>query len=260
MTSLRVLSVVAFATQLGWTAHRRREPWSIYWSAEVTRCILVVLFFTLVGTTVDPGSMQFVFPGALVMALLGFTVIGISDIPMDEKWEGTFYRLRLGIVSPALLFAVRGLPLLLDGMIAVLIAAAVGIAVFQIPMSVDAVPGAVLSLMTMAFTTSAAGLAVSALAVGRRADVIASNAFVYVLTVLSGLLVAPTEIPGLQQLSDLLPARHGVEALRAALADEPWAPQLGAELLVGVLWGIAGVVLLNVQVRNAARRGSDDYA
>jgi ABC-2 type transport system permease protein len=106
---------------------------------------------------------------------------------------------------------------------------------------------------------AAAGLAVAVLAVGRRAEVTASNTFAYLVIAAGGLVVANDKAPVLDRLGRVLPLSNGVDAVRALLEGRPWVGHLVAEVAVGAVWLVAAVLLLRWQDQRARRAGLDDY-
>jgi len=112
----------------------------------------------------------------------------------------------------------------------------------------------------MAVTTAAAGLAVASPAIGRRADVVATNGLTYLLIAAGGLLVPAGRAPLLDVVGYVLPLRHGVLAIRDYLEGRPWLGEAALELLVGLGWALLAVWLYRRQSARARLTGSDDFA
>jgi ABC-2 type transport system permease protein len=117
-----------------------------------------------------------------------------------------------------------------------------------------------LCLALLALTTSAIGLAGAAFAVGRRADVLVGNLLAYLTMLSSAALVPPGRIRWVDLLGSLLPMRHGLAALRASQAQQPFAAQLGAEVVVGAGWLAVAWIVVRIQVHRAHVHGHDDFS
>jgi ABC-2 type transport system permease protein len=112
----------------------------------------------------------------------------------------------------------------------------------------------------MAASTSAAGLAGAALAVGRRADVLVGNLLAYLIILAGGAFLPPDRLGVARPLAWLLPDAHGVAAARAVVAGGPWAASIALEVLIGTGWlAVAGAVV-TIQLRRARRLGQDDFS
>ncbi|MFI6481437.1 ABC transporter permease [Nonomuraea sp. NPDC050663] len=240
--------------RLGRLLFRASEPWSITVTAVWPRVLLQGLFFTLLGRVL--GLEEHAFAGALAITMLAFTVVGVADVPMADKWNGTYSRLRLGEVHIPLVFALRSLPLIVHGGLAVLLVWAV----------VGPVSGLALTVLpvlpiyaVMLFSTTALGLAVVAQVVGRRADVFAGNAATWLVIACSGALVPPGRLPVLDAVGAVLPVRHGLDAVRSALAGRPWLPSLVWEVVIGLGWALVAWLAYLWQTGRARRLGLDDY-
>jgi ABC-2 type transport system permease protein len=112
----------------------------------------------------------------------------------------------------------------------------------------------------MAVTATAAGSAVAAVAVGRRADVLFGNALAYLTMASTGALIPVGRIASLDAVGSVLPLRNGILAVRAVVDGAPWAGHLLAELAVGAGWAVLAWLLYAAQTRRARRLGIDDFA
>jgi ABC-2 type transport system permease protein len=109
-------------------------------------------------------------------------------------------------------------------------------------------------------TTSAIGLAGAAFAVGRRADVLVGNLLAYLTMLGSAALVPPGHIWWVDRLGSFLPMRHGLAAIRASQAREPFAAGLLAEVVVGAGWLAVAWMVVRIQVHRAHVHGHDDFS
>ena len=235
-------------------------PWVVL-TAVVPRAILQCLFFTILGYVVGGSDAQsYAFIGGLAGILTLSGTIAVIDVPLVDKWFGTFYRLRTGRLNPFLVFVLRALPYPLLGF-GLTLAALVVVAPLTglTRLALDVVPWLPVYLL-MSITTTAAGLACAALAVGRRANVLVGNLLSYLVLLAGGVFLPAGRLSWVDYLGVVLPIRHGLEAVRAGMAGNPWLPQLGAEVAIGVAWTLLAWAVVTIQVRRAHRHGFDDYS
>jgi len=107
---------------------------------------------------------------------------------------------------------------------------------------------------------SAAGLACAALCVGKRAEVAIYNALTYLVILCCGALIPAGTLAALDIVGSVLPATHGLVAIRSALAGGPWLAQVGLEVLVGLGWLVLAWFLFGAQAVRARRTGSDSFS
>ncbi|GAA4057455.1 ABC transporter permease [Nonomuraea soli] len=241
--------------RLGRLLFRASEPWSITVTAVWPRVVLQGLFFTLLGQVL--GLEEHAFAGALAITMLASTVVGVADVPMADKWNRTYSRLRLSEVHIPLVFALRTLPMILHGGMAVLLVWAVAGPVSGLTLEVlPTLP----IYAVMLFSTTALGLAVVAQVVGHRADVFAGNAATWLVIACSGALVPHGRLPVLDAVGAVLPVRHGLDAVRSAMAGGPWLTPLLWEAAVGLGWALVAWLAYLWQGNRARRLGLDDYS
>lgn len=249
------------AVRLGFLEYLAANPWKIIVTTQWPRAVLQCLFFTVLGQVLaGEGGGRFAFVGSVAMIMMLSTVVGIGDVPMVEKWVGTFYRLQLSGASPAMIFALRSVPLVAQALVTVVLCLAlVGPVTGNADLSLALAP--VLPLYAlMAVTSAAAGLAAASPAVGRRADVVFSNGLMYLVIAAGGLLLPAGRAPVLDAVGAVLPLRHGVLAIRAHLDGGQWLPRAALELLVGLGWAALAAALYRRQAVRARATGSDDFA
>jgi ABC-2 type transport system permease protein len=245
----------------GWRQYRQdNPPWIIaatYLPRAILQTVFVVLLCQFVG---GPQLRNYASLGAVALTLLLSTTVGIAEVPTADKASGTFWRVRTGVLGPFTVFVLRSWPYPVVGFVTAVVTLAVvapvaGIAWLGAPL----VP-LLLCLALLALTTSAIGLAGAAFAVGRRADVLVGNLLAYVTMLSSAALVPPGQIPSVDLLGSILPMRHGLAAIRASQAQEPFAAQLGTEVVVGAGWLAVAWIVVRIQVHRAHVHGHDSFS
>jgi ABC-type multidrug transport system permease subunit len=236
------------------------NPPFVLLTAVLPRPVLQYLFFVLLGGVLaGPAQREFALVGAPVVALTLVAVM-ISDVPVNDKWSGTFHRIRSGRPHAFTVVLLRALPYPVFGMVAlvacVLVVPALTGRAGLGPQLARHLPLYAL----MAVTTCAAGLAVSMLSLGKRADVLASNALAYLILLAGGVFLPPERLPPVaDEVTAVLPVRHGLTAVRAALDGADWLAPALTEAAVGIGWVALGYAVMTVQIRRARRLGHDDY-
>lgn len=202
---------------------------------------------------------RYAYFGALAMVLMLFTVVEVSSAPTDDKWSGTFARLLISGRSLFGIYLVRSAPVLASGLVGLVAAATLTALVTGQGSALGVVAHTLPLYVLVGCSSTCAGLAVAATAIGRRADVIVSNGFLYLVSVCAGLLVPLESLPVvLDVVGSVLPTRHGVQAIRAVADGDAWGAQATLELAVGLGWAGLGVLLYRLQGRRARAAGSSD--
>jgi ABC-2 type transport system permease protein len=249
------------AAATGWRQYLQDNPPWITVTTLLPRAILQTVFVVLLCQFVGgPQLRHYASLGAVALTMMLSTGAGIADVPATDKGSGTFWRIRTGILAPFTVFVLRSWPYPVVGFATAVVTLAVVAPAAGIVWLGPALVPLLLCLALLALTTSAIGLAGAAFAVGRRADVLVGNLLAYLTMLSSSALVPPGRIGWVDLLGSVLPMRHGLAAIRAAQAHQPFAAQLGAELLVGAGWLVVAWILVRVQVHRAHVHGHDDFS
>jgi hypothetical protein len=249
------------AAVTGWRQYLAANPPWVTATAVLPRAILQTVFAILLCRFVGGADLaHYASFGAVALTVTLSTTVSIVEVPGSDKWAGTFWRVRTGRLSPFTVFVLRSWPYPVVGfgmalVTLVVVAPASGVA-WRGPQLLSLL----LCLALLAVTTSAAGLAGAAFAVGRRADVLVGNLLAYLMMLCSAALVPPGRIRWADLAGNVLPMRHGLAAVRASQAHEPFAAQLGAEALVGAGWLAVAWVLIRIQAHRARSSGHDDFS
>jgi ABC-2 type transporter len=231
-------------------------PPKIALTTNIPRVLLQCVFFTLIGRGIrGEAGERYAFIGCVAFAAMTSTIVAVCDVPMEDKWCDTHYRIQRGVLPPALLYLCRVVPYLVEGMVmSVLVLVVLGPVLGLAGLSLRLLP--LLPLYGLvAATTIMFGLAVAGLAVGRDADVLLGNLAIFgVLGTASVVAPLPSSARWLAIVGNLLPGRHGLQAIRAALAGLPWTTSALVELATGLGWLAVGLTVLTVMnVRARAR-------
>jgi ABC-2 type transport system permease protein len=111
-------------------------------------------------------------------------------------------------------------------------------------------------VLLVATTTTALGLAVAALSITRRADVLLTNLASYAAAAACGVVAPLSALGPLEGVARLLPLTNGLLAVRDVVAGKAWLADAGWEAAVGAAWLALAVTLLERQLRRIRRMGT----
>jgi ABC-2 type transport system permease protein len=242
--------------RFGWRAYVREFPVSVLLATSLPRVLLQIAFYVLLGGIVD--SQAYALAGAAAATMGLFTAVNVSEVPAVDLRESTGIRHRSGDVSPFASQVLRAIPYAATG----LASAAIGIWVVG-PVTGHAALALELTLTLplyalMAATSTMAGLAVGILSTPSDNDLIAGNILLYAQLLLSGAVIPAERLGAVAVLGEVLPLRHGIAAVRAALDGQPWLGSALAEAAVGIGWAAVCWGLVRWQNHRARLRGAAD--
>lgn len=196
---------------------------------------------------------------ASLVALNG--VYGITRSVDQERTFGSLPYLLLAPANRAEVWLLRCVVHVLDGYLNGLAALAVALLVLHVPFAPGEIPAVTLSLLTCAISSACTGLFLGSLSlVLREWAFFLTNVAYTGLLVLAGVTFPLARLPAvLRPLSAVVPLSHGISALRAALSGRLAVPSLGAEVLVGMGFLLAGWGMAVHMERRARVRGAWDW-
>lgn len=233
--------------------YRMVYSWRVLAFSVAPRVVLQVTFFTLIGGLVSAGAgTEFAFLGAVGHAVVLSTVVKAPDIVIDEKIQGTMYRLRLGGLPLPLLYVVRSWMYVAESLGAALLS----LGLLGVLLGVGSTPWELVRLLPLylavIWSTLALGMVAASL-VGPHSSVIVPNGISYLLLVTGGVVGPAERIGGVDQLGTVLPLRHGLDAVRAAAGGEPFLASLGTEVTVGLAWFAIALGVMRLQALRVRR-------
>jgi ABC-2 type transport system permease protein len=244
---------------LGWRGYLADNPPRVIFWTMGFRGVMQALFLILLGGLIGGFGRRDAFVGAMAILATGPNVIGVANVPIMDKSNATFWRLRRAVMHPALILFARAVPYPAVATLILIPQAAVTAVILGIPGSWLQFLPYLPILMLMACNASIMGLAAATLSVAKRPDVLAPNLVSYLILLGSGAVIPPGRVAWIDAIGPWLPAWHGLAAVRHALAGQPWLGDVTGEILVGLLWAALGVVGMHAQNRRARRLGYDDF-
>jgi ABC-2 type transport system permease protein len=247
MNSARVFffgGLASYRALFGWLS-----PW-VYIPSLIVAPIFQILLFVYIGRSADLESDEFYVIG---------NALQYASIPclfaMTHTIAGERYQQTLGyiLITPARrlpLFLGRALPVVTNGFFVAAFALLVGGAIVGIDVPASAYAPIALVTAISAFSCTGLGLLNAGLGFIVRDTSVLSNIIFGLLLVFSGANVPVDELPGwMQVVSEGMPFTHGIEAARRLADGETLgdvAGLVGLEALIGVVYGIAGFMLIRL--------------
>jgi hypothetical protein len=181
--------VVVATVRLGIALFVRENPIRPVVFSSWFRAVCLSLLFTLLGVAAGGAAAgDFSFIGSII--LVGSEeVIGLtSDVPMRDRIDGTYWRVRASRLPPFATFALRVFPVIGAGLASSAVAAVtVGLLTGRLPLVLSLLPAFPLALVSL-LSGAAVGLFVIAPAIGTRYDTLTYNTMTALLAVFSGAL------------------------------------------------------------------------
>jgi ABC-2 type transport system permease protein len=232
-------------------------PPRIYLATTVPRALLQVAFLTYLGYYAGGSAgRSFAFVGACVHVTLVGTVVRGPDALLDDRLQGTLDRLQLGVLPVSGVALARWWVFVAEGVAEALLAAAVvGPLVGEGGTASKLLAAAPLVLL-VAISTTGLGLAVAALSLTRRVDVLLTNLVSYAAAVACGVVAPLSALGPLEGGAHLLPLTNGLLAVRHVAEGKPWLADAGWEAAVGAAWLALAAALVETQLRRVRRSGT----
>ena len=205
----------------------------------------------------DPKPLLYASLGAAVMGIWGAPSTAAGAAMARERWTGT---LELLVAAPTH-FAVVLLPVTIAmatiGIYSMAATLAWGWLVFGIPLHVGDPLAFVLAVPATVISVGALGFLLAVAFVRFRQAWALGNMLEYPVWLISGFLVPLTLFPDwVRPISWALAPTWGISAIReAALGGSPWS-DIAAALGLGVVYTLAGIVLVNRALRSARQKAT----
>lgn len=246
--------------RLAWSDYRVVYSARVLALSVLSRALLQVVFFTLIGRTAAGVTGQtFAFLGSLALICASPGIIQVPDVIVEDKWQRTLYQLRLGQLPLLAVMVLRSWVHIVQGLALSLIALGVLAPVFVGTRGQRDILAVWPALVVAAAASACVGMAVGAASLGKRSDVFLANGMFYAVVLLSGAIAPLTGYPVLRAIGSVLPVQHTLLFMRASPRGSPPWQQLWLEAAVGAGWLVVAALLLRVQSYRARQLGFDEF-
>jgi len=222
-------------------------PW-IYIPTMLIAPLFQILLFAYIGRSAHLRSDEFYLIGNALQYSSIPCLFAMSQAIGGERFQETLSAI---LVSPAAripLFFGRSLPVVLNGAFVSVFALAVGSLILGVHLPASSFAPLALVILIAAFSCTGLGLINAAISLRIRENAVLSNVIFGFLLIFTGANVPLDALPGwMSTAAQGMPFTHAIAAARkladgAALGDV--GTLIGAEVLVGAVYGLAGFLLL----------------
>ena len=222
-------------------------PW-IYVPTMLIAPIFQILLFAYIGRSAGLESNEFYLIGNALQYAAIPCLFAMAQMVGGERYQNTLSAI---LVSPApriSLFFGRSLPVVLNGAFVAAFSLLVGALVLGVHLRASSLAPLLFVILIAAFSCTGLGLVNAAASLRIRENAVLSNVIFGFLLIFTGANVPLDSLPNwMSTVAQGLPFTHAIEAARELAAGATLGDVrglLGAELLVGAIYGVAGYALL----------------
>ncbi len=221
-----------------------------------------ILFFTYVGKTYTTLPERFFIVGNAVQVSAMSGIYAATMTIANERQFGTLSPLLATPANRVVLFFGRSLPVIFNGLVVSVFGFLVGILLLDLDLAAGSLPALAVVLVVTVSSCTAFGMMLGSFGLRARDVFFFSNLVYFLMLLFCGVNVPQEELPGwMQAIGNALPMTHGIKAAREVAAGgslSASAGLVGAELLVGLVWGTVAFALFKLFEVESRRRASLD--
>jgi ABC-2 type transport system permease protein len=246
MSSLRLFFVgglLSFRALFGWLS-----PWVLIPTYVIAPIFQILLFVYIGRSSGGTQSDEFYVVGNALQYAAIPCIFAMTNTIAGERFQNTLGAVLATPAKRIPLFLGRSLPVIANGFFVSVFALVVGGAIVGISIPAGAYPSIALVILISACACTGLGLTTAAVGLLARDTATLSNIVFGILLVFTGANVATNDLPSwMSTIAQGLPLTHGIKAARG-LADgmsfSSVATLVGAEALVGLVWGLLGYTMI----------------
>jgi len=222
-------------------------PW-IYIPTMLIAPLFQILLFAYIGRSAGLQSDKFYVIGNALQYASIPCLFAMSQSIGGERFQDTLSAILVSPASRIPLFFGRSLPVVLNGAFVAGFSLVVGSLILGVHLPASSLAPLGLTILIAAFSCTGLGLMNAAVSLRIRENAVLSNVIFGFLLIFTGANVPLDDLPDwMSTAAQGMPFTHAIAAARkladgASLADVKGL--LGAELLVGAIYGVAGYLLL----------------
>jgi ABC-2 type transport system permease protein len=246
-TYFQYVALFQWATVQGYVAYKVLLP------------VTQILFFVELGvySTGRQNALYFALGNALQLTA-NAGIFGVIATVANERHYGTLPILLGSPANRLVTFFSRAFVNVIDGILTVVIGLGVTVVLFGLDLQRANLPLLGICVLVISLTTAGMGLLFGSIGLVMRDAIIIANVVYYLLLVVCGINFPVSRLPAaIQAISYGLPLTRGVEAAREAATGASLTHiggLLAGELVVGLLYALAGYALFRI-LEAYARRG-----
>lgn len=248
--------------QIGWRLYFAHNPLKLtVWTGLVQGVFQLIFFYYFFSFLTHASDPDKVFRVALALTTLRSMTTVAAIVPLVDKADGVFWRIRSAVPTVWSSLLIRTLPYVLMGLCFTVLQGLLVSLIFRQLAWAQIVLANIPSLFLILCAAMTLVICTSTLSIAHRADVFAPNLSVLVLTFCTGAAIPTGKVAWLDAISTFIPASHAIAAFYDhAVCSAEWFIALGTEVFV--ISGYLGLFYAATQwVQAAVRRtGHDDFA
>jgi ABC-2 type transport system permease protein len=222
-------------------------PW-IYIPTMLIAPLFQILLFAYIGRSAGLQSDEFYVIGNALQYASIPCLFAMSQSIGGERFQDTLSAILVSPASRIPLFFGRSLPVVLNGAFVAAFSLVVGSLILGVHLPASSLAPLGLTILIAAFSCTGLGLINAAVSLRIRENAVLSNVIFGFLLIFTGANVPLDDLPDwMSTAAQGMPFTHAIAAARK-LADGASVGDvkglLGAELLIGVIYGVAGYLLL----------------
>jgi ABC-2 type transport system permease protein len=222
-------------------------PW-IYIPTMLIAPLFQILLFAYIGRSAHLRSDEFYLLGNALQYTAIPCLFAMAQMLGGERFQNTLSAI---LVSPAPripLFFGRSLPVVLNGALVGVFSLFAGALILGVHLPAGSLAPLALVVVIAAFSCTGLGLVNAAISLRIRENAVISNVIFGSLLIFTGANVPLDSMPGwMSTAAQGMPFTHAIEAARRIAAGSSLGDVrnlIGAELLVGAVYGVAGYLLV----------------
>jgi len=219
-----------------------------------------ILFFTYLGRYAGGRSDEFFVVGNAVQVSAMAGIYGMVMGIANERQFGTLSPLLATPANRLAIFAGRGLPFIVNGLVVSAFGFVSAWALLDFSPDAAVLPGLAFVVTVTVVSCTALGALIGSIGLRARDVFFAANLVYFLLLLFCGVNIAVADLPGwMEAVGRVLPLTHGIEAARqvvdgAAVADV--SGLVATEALIGAAYAVAAYALFRLFEGEGRRRGS----
>ena len=207
-----------------------------------------LIFFTKLGQYAHAENRDFYIVGNSIQACAMSSVYGMTMAVANERWFGTLGPLLASPANRAAVFLGRAVPVLANGLLVSAFTFAAGVLLLGFRPGLGSVPALALIVLVTVTSCTCFGMLLGSIGLRAKDFFFAANLAYFLMLLFCGVNIPLDDLPGwMSTIAQGLPFTHAIEAARQ-LADGATLGEvkglLGAELLIGAIYGIAGYAVM----------------
>jgi ABC-2 type transport system permease protein len=220
----------------------------IYIPVMLVSPIFQILLFAYIGRSAQLQSDEFYVIGNALQYASIPCLFAMAQMIGGERYQNTLSAI---LVSPAPripLFLGRSLPVILNGAFVAAFSLAVGSLILGVHLPASSLAPLALVILVASFSCTGLGLINAAVSLRIRENAVLNNVIFGFLLIFTGANVPLDELPDwMSTAAQAIPFTHAIEAARKLAAGSSLGDVsglIGAEVLIGAIYGVAGYLVL----------------